>query len=94
MTTVAGASTVVDRPQAGAPARRAEVVALSPNANVMHPHTVVPALTVTVPAGCHRLACAVGASDDAARVAPALAPSVEPALLTRLEEFAAREVPA
>jgi hypothetical protein len=91
MTTSAGSSTVVDRPLAEVH-RRAELVALSPNANVMHPHTVVPALTVTVPAGCHRLACAVGASDDATRAAPALAPSVDAALLARLEEFAAREV--
>jgi hypothetical protein len=58
----------------------------------MHPHTVVPALTVTVPAGCHRLACAVGASGDAEQVAPELAPTVEQALLARLDAFAAREV--
>jgi hypothetical protein len=91
MTTAAGATTVVDRPT-GEVRRRAELVALSPNANVMHPHTVVPALTVTVPAGCHRLACAVGASGDAEQVAPELAPTVEQALLARLDAFAARGV--
>jgi hypothetical protein len=94
ITTFAGASTVVDRPAPGAAARRAELSALSPNANVMHPHTVVPALTVTVPAGRHRLACAVGASHAADAVAHALAPLVDDVLLDRLEEFAAREVPA
>lgn len=93
MTTVAGASTVVDRPLDGA-TRRAELVALSPNANVMHPHTVVPALVVTVPAGCHRLACAVGASHDPGRVAPELASAVEPMVLEHLDAFAAREVPS
>ena len=52
------------------------VVALSPNANIMWPHTIVPALVTTVPAGEHWLACAVGASHDAAAVAPERAPSV------------------
>jgi hypothetical protein len=93
ITTAAGASTIVDR-SLDEVRRRAELVALSPNANVMHPHTVVPALTVTVPAGCHRLACAVAASDDAERAAPERAPSLEQAVLVRLEEFAAREVSA
>ncbi len=91
MTTVAGASTVVDRLLGTAP-RRAELVALSPNANVMDPHTVVPALVVTVPAGCHRLACAVGACHDPRRVAPELAPAVEPSLFERLDAFAALEI--
>jgi hypothetical protein len=94
VTSAAGASTVVDRPQPGRSPRRAGLHALSPNANVMHPHTVVPALTMTLPAGCHWLACAVGASHDATRVAPDLAPPVEPELLERLDAFAAREVPA
>jgi hypothetical protein len=91
MTTQAGASTVVDLAD-GQGTRRAELVALSPNANVMHPHTVVPTLAVTVPSGCHRLACAVGASHDSERVSPSLAPSVESTLLERLEAFAARDV--
>jgi hypothetical protein len=60
----------------------------------MHPHTVVPALTVTVPAGCHWLVCAVGASHDAARVAPELAPAVEPLLVEQLDAFTAREIRA
>jgi hypothetical protein len=83
---------VVDRPDRVR--RRAELVALSPNANVMHPHTVVPALTATVPAGCHRLACAVGASHDSARVAPELAPEVDGTVFARLDTFAARDVPS
>jgi hypothetical protein len=94
VTSAAGASTVVDRPQPGRSPRQAGLHALSPNANVIHPHTVVPALTMTLPAGCHWLACAVGASHDATRVAPDLAPPVEPELLERLDAFAAREVPA
>jgi len=92
MTTAAGASTVVDRPS-GEVQRRAELVALSPNANVMHPHTVVPALKVVVPPGCHRLACAVGASRHAELVAPELAPAVEQTLFERLDAFAAQEDP-
>ncbi|HEX4532568.1 MAG TPA: DUF2264 domain-containing protein [Acidimicrobiia bacterium] len=94
MTTAAGATTVVDRTQRGAPTRRGELVALSPNANVMHPHTVVPALGVTVPAGCHLLACAVGASREASRVAGEVAPPVDAALLERLDAFSVREVPS
>src|SRR4029077_8986516 len=39
MISAAGGSTVVDRPQRGGPIRRAELAVLSPNANVMHPHT-------------------------------------------------------
>jgi hypothetical protein len=93
MTTETGASTLVDRTSDGAP-RDAALVALSPNANVMHPHTVVPALTVTVPAGCHTLSCAVGASHEAGRVARDRAPVVEPVLLEQLDAFAAREVPS
>ncbi len=93
-TSPAGASIVVDRPRSGAPRRRAQLAVLSPNANVMHPHTVVPAVTVTVAAGCHVLACAVGASHDAASVAPELAPVIEPTLVEQLDAFAARDVPA
>lgn len=89
----AGATTILDLPH-GDVTRQAELVALSPNANVMHPHTVVPTLAVTVGAGCHRLACAVGVSHEAARVAPVLAPSVEAALHERLDAFAARDVPS
>ena len=70
------------------------MVALSPNANIMWPHTLVPALVTTVPAGEHWLACAVGASHDAAAVAPERAPSLPPGLLDRLAAFVAREDPA
>jgi hypothetical protein len=93
MTSGAGASTIVDRP-GGEVTRRAELAALSPNANVMHPHTVVPALAVTIPAGCHQLACAVGASHESEHVTAALAPAVEQALYERLDAFAARQAPS
>ena len=89
MTSAAGATTVVDRPQRGRPARDAELYALSPNANVMHPHTVVAALTTTVSPGCHWLACAVGASHEAGRVLPEQAPELDPALVDQLEGFLA-----
>jgi hypothetical protein len=93
MTTFAGASTVVDLPQGERAARRAALSALSPNANVMHPHALVPEIAVTVPSGNHVLACAVGASHDATLVAPERAPQLDPAVLERLERFAAREDP-
>jgi hypothetical protein len=88
-----GGSTVVDLSDRDRPARRAEVVALSPNANIMWPHTIVPALVTTVPAGEHWLTCAVGASHDAAAVAPERAPSLLPGLLDRLAAFVARKDP-
>ena len=90
MTSAAGATTVVDRPQRGRTARDAELYALSPNANVMHPHTVVAALTTTVPPGCHWLACAVGASHEAGRVLPEQAPELDPALVEQLEALPRR----
>ncbi len=89
-----GGSTVVDLRDDDRPTRDAAVIALSPNANIMWPHTIVPALVTTVPAGDHWLACAVGASHDAAAVAPERVPSLTPALLDRLAAFAAREDPA
>ena len=70
------------------------MIALSPNANIMWPHTIVPALVTTVPAGEHWLACAVGASHDAATVAADGAPLLPPALLDQLDAFVAREDPA
>jgi hypothetical protein len=57
----------------------------------MHPHTVVPALTVTVPAGCHWLACAVGASHDAGPVDVEQAPAIDRMLVEHLEAFVARQ---
>ena len=87
-----GASAIVDLGDTDAP-RHAEVLALSPNANIMHPHTIVPALTCRVPAGEHWLACAVGASADAASVAIECAPALVPSLRERLDAFAVREDP-
>jgi hypothetical protein len=92
--TSAGATTMVDLPRVGASTRRAELLVPSPNANVMHPHTVVPALATTVPAGCHWLVCAVGASSDAGRVSPDGAPVAEQLIFDRLDAFVAREVPS
>jgi hypothetical protein len=88
-----GASTIVELGEPGVP-RRAEVLALSPNANIMSPHTIVPALTGTVAPGEHWLACAVGASADAVSVAVACAPALSSVLRERLDEFVAREDPA
>lgn len=82
-----GASVLVDRSEAG---RAGEVRGLPPNANLMHPHAMVPALVVTVPPGSHVVACAVGASPDAACVDPQTAPTIPAGLVDRLEEFAAR----
>ena len=59
---------------------------------MMHPHAIVPGLEATVAPGAHRLACAVGASDDATAVTLERAPGVPAALLDRLEAFAAREL--
>ena len=89
-----GSSTVVDLRDTDRPPRDAAVTALSPNANIMWPHTIVPMLVTTVPAGEHWLACAAGASHDAALVAPECAPLLAPAVVDRLTEFVAREDPA
>jgi hypothetical protein len=88
-----GGSTIVDL-SGGATPRRAEVLALSPNANIMSPHTIVPALVGTVPPGEHWLACAVGASPEAASVAAACAPALSSTLRARLDAFVALEDPA
>ncbi len=89
-----GASTIVDLPGDGDNVRRAEVAALSPNANVMHPHTIVPVLACTLPAGEHWLACAVGASADAELVAVECAPGIAEVLRERLDDFVSREASA
>ena len=85
-----GATTIVDRRRDGAPDRIAALRTVTVNANLLSPHTLVPALDVTVGPGTHWLACAVGASDDADAVAPSKAPDVPDDLVARLEEFAAR----
>jgi hypothetical protein len=87
-----GGSTIVDRSPFGGP-RTGELRALSPNANLMHPHTVVPALEVSLPAGMYLLAAAVGASHDAAAVAFDRAPALPFDFLAQLDEFAARPEP-
>jgi hypothetical protein len=87
-----GGSTVVDVPlRAGR--RTGELQALSPNANVMHPHVIVPGLVATIDAGTHVLVCAAGASHDPAAVRPDLVPAVPSDLVERLESFAARPDP-
>jgi len=87
-----GGSTIVDLPLRAAP-RTAELEALSPNANVMHPHVIVPGLVTTIEAGTHLLVCAVGASHDAASVQHDRAPAPPSDLVERLESFAARPDP-
>jgi hypothetical protein len=87
-----GGSAIVDRSPFGGP-RTGELRALSPNANVMHPHTIVPALEVTLPAGQFLLAGAVGASRDAVAVAVDRAPELPLELVAQLEAFAARPEP-
>jgi hypothetical protein len=94
MTSPWGGSTVVDLRADDRPVRDAAVIALSPNANIMWPHTIVPALATTVPAGEHWLVCAVGASHDAATVAPDRTPLLPSTLVDRLDEFVARADPA
>jgi hypothetical protein len=86
-----GASAIVDLGGRDDCVRRADVVALSPNANIMAPHTIVPALTTTLSPGEHWLACAVGASDDAATVAVDCAPDLAARLRDRLVAFVARD---
>jgi hypothetical protein len=87
-----GGSTIVDRSPFGGP-RTGELRALSPNANLMHPHTIVPGLDVTLPAGQFLLAGAVGASRDAVAVAFDRAPDLPLERVAQLEAFAARPEP-
>jgi hypothetical protein len=87
-----GGSTIVDLPLRAAP-RTAELQALSPNANVMHPLVIVPGLVTTIEAGTHVLVCAVGASHDAAAMQHDRAPAPPSDLVERLESFAARPDP-
>jgi hypothetical protein len=86
----AGASTITDVTPAGGPARDGAVRTLPPNANMMHPHAVVPLLEVKLVAGTHWLASAVGASDDATAVATDRAPIVDDEVVAELEAFSAR----
>jgi hypothetical protein len=88
-----GGSTIVDLPQDDSARRTGELQALSPNANVMHPHVIVPGLIATVAAGIRIVVCAVGASHDAAAVVPDRRPAVPPDLVDRVEAFAARPDP-
>lgn len=85
-----GASTIVDLALGARPSRSGAVRALSPNANLMFPHTMVPALDLVVEPGTHVLACAVGASPAAADVHPEHAPVIDPDVLARLHGFATR----
>ena len=85
-----GGSTIVDLSEGSTGRRTGNLRALPPNANMMHPHAIVPGLETTVPPGAHRLACAVGASDDATAVTLERAPDVPGAFLDRLEAFAAK----
>lgn len=86
-----GASTIVDVSQSSAGPRTAELHALSPNANVMHPHVVVPALECAVGPGTHWLACTVGAAQDPTAVEASRAPEIPPEARERLEVFCARD---
>jgi hypothetical protein len=88
-----GGSTIVDGRGDGRAPRTGELRALSPNANLVHPHVIVPELVVTVEPGVHVLVCAVGASHDAAAVDPDAAPVAPRGLLDRLEVFASRPEP-
>lgn len=85
-----GATTIVDLRGNGRPDRVAVVRSVTVNANLLAPHTIAPALDVTLDPGTHWLACAVGASDDATTVAVECAPTLSADLVARLEEFAAR----
>jgi hypothetical protein len=86
-----GGSSILDSPAPDTSSRIAGVGALSANANVMHPHVIVPKLEVTVGSGTHWLSCAVGASHDATEVAADRAPEVPVVLGERLEAFALGE---
>ena len=86
-----GASTIVDVVEGTVEPRHAAILSLSPNANMMHPHSLVPALD--------RHACSRGRAGWRARSArpttrPRSAGSAHPtiatALFERLEAFAAR----
>ena len=85
-----GASTIVDVVEGTVEPRHAAILSLSPNANMIHPHSLVPALTIGVQPGTFRLACVVGASHDATAVSWERAPDIATALFERLEAFAAR----
>jgi hypothetical protein len=85
-----GASAIVDLPRGRVERRTAAVRSLSANANVMHPHVIVPSLEVTVPPGRHWLVCAVGASHDAGTVTLDRAPTAPAEVIELLEAFAAR----
>jgi hypothetical protein len=85
-----GASTIVDVPHGRVERRIADVRSLSANANMMHPHAIVPSLDTTIDQGTHWLACAVGASHDADAVTRERAPTLPAAVVERLEAFAAR----
>jgi hypothetical protein len=87
-----GASTIVDLTSTGEH-RAGELRALSPNANLMHPHTIVPTLEAAIPAGTHVVACAVGVSAEVAAVQPRHAPGIPDHLLRRLDAFANLEAP-
>ncbi len=87
-----GASIVADAVLPGAAARVADVKRLAPNANAIHPHTAVPVVEVTVGAGVHILACAVGVSGDP-DFASAAAPAISDRIMERLTAFAATADP-
>ncbi|MBX3314097.1 MAG: DUF2264 domain-containing protein [Actinobacteria bacterium] len=67
--------------------RRGQVRALPVNANLMFPHTIVPALTASVEPGVHLFAAALGASERPGAVDPATAPDATTELLDRLDRF-------
>jgi len=87
-----GASTIIDVPHGSTEPRTAELRSLSPNANVMYPHVIVPALETSIGPGTHWLACAVGASHDAASVRTD-PPGVPTTIVALLESFAAVPAP-
>jgi len=89
-TSGSGGTTIVDLLRDDAAPRSGEIHALSPNANVIDPHVIVPALVSTIDAGTHLLICAVGASLDPSAVAPGRAPTVPADVIDRLEAFAAQ----
>jgi hypothetical protein len=88
-----GCSAIVEWEAAREGRREGSVRALPPNANLMHPHVAVPLLSRSLPAGDHRLACAVFASpvDDLPDEWPAV-PSRATALLDRISEMSSSEL--
>jgi hypothetical protein len=60
--TGAGVTAIVDIPVRGVAARRPVARNLAVNASLVHPRTAVPALTGSLPAGDHTVACLVHAS--------------------------------